>query len=208
MLLNCFTLNKKIQENNKYVKMKKINNSSFMESIKSKDPSYKTFISFLKESVSSFHDTPTSDFEAMVGPKRHLEIYKSYLLEVCNQNVDVVLNIESLNLAIDNYVNRPIDLNSSEDGFFILVPVKINPADKSSNPRLTICFVNYEASRVISGEAHGTRLMRMIPSEFKQHAYGLHFTKSTQGEALNLADNLLIQLNYYRDLFGLQPSSF
>lgn len=188
--------------------MKQIINSKSMEVPKPKDPEYNTFIAFLGESVSSFHKTPTRDFETFVGPERHLQIYLDFISEICNQNLDEFLSIKSLNLAIDNYVNRSIDLSSVEDGFLILVPVKVNPADKSSGPRLTVCSVNYEATDIIFGEAHGTRLMRMVPSKFKEHAYGLHFTRSIDGQELSFDDNLLVQLNYYRSLFGLKPLSY
>ena len=196
--------------------MKSNNNLNKMGYSGLNDPQYDFFISQMEKASSSAESYPMQEFSVYMrenGVQRHLDMYKDYIKFVSDRisldHLDTkLLSISNLNKAINTFYDRTFTMGVKPEGFVMLVPVKVYIMDETEPPHLTICIVSNDGKYVNFGEARGSNLMNLVPESFKHQAYGLAFAKDINGERLSFADNLLVQLNYYRSLYGLGELSF
>ena len=173
---------------------------------------YEFFKTLLSTSVSSFEGGVDSFLVDHIGDERLLEIYKEYIKLMCLECGDdfldeTLLSRESLETAVQSFFDQSVEFGGvlSETSFFLLLPIKINSADSKTPPRLTLCLVDDSGLKVLAGESKFTDLMFLVPNQFKHHAYGLNLQMKESGRENTFEENLLIQLNYYRKLFNLDP---
>ena len=172
----------------------------------SKDSEYELFQNLLKDSVDVLGNGINYILSDEIGDERLKKIYLDYLKTMCmplgeSYLDDDLLSEESLQNAIENYNSQTVNINESVSGFFLLLPVKVNPANDSEPPHLTICKLDESGEAIVAGESKHTDLMKVVPNEFKHHAYGLFVSD----ESLAFNANMKVQLNYYRALFDLDP---
>ena len=143
-----------------------------------------------------------------IGPVAFLELYKKFILDLCNRSSnDFLSNILLTEFELDRAINvfrHQTNVDSFHNGFLLLIPFQAQPSDLDRKPELTIAFMDLSGESVLFGESRDSRIVDVLPSEFIQMAYEI---SQIENSNLDFYDNLKFQLNYYRELFNLDRLS-